>query len=123
MQSLISIELNDLHFTGAHGYYDIEHTAGNEFIIDLRLSYVYDKEVIINSLSDTIDYAAVYAIIYTQVKQRKRLLETLAQECIAAIKNSFPQCREIEIAISKKYVPIPGFSGRMAIRVKETFNP
>lgn len=111
-----TIELKGLHLFGRHGLYPEETVAGGEFELNIALRYkVPEKEPL--GLEDTIDYAAVYALVKERFAQPTGLLENLARELAAAIQAAFPQTEDLSISIVKLHPPIPGFEGAVGVKL------
>jgi dihydroneopterin aldolase len=111
------IELKQLYFFSFHGLYEEERKVGGEFVVDLFVKYPEEKQI--TSLSQTINYAALYAIIKEEMNQPKDLLETLAQSIAEKIHTAYPSVNEIDIRIEKKNPPIVGFVGSVAVSFKK----
>ena len=79
MAAIFTIQLNRLRFFSTHGLYAEEAAAGNEFEVNLSL-LVKAPEERITSLSETVNYAAVYRLVSELFSVRKALLETIAME-------------------------------------------
>ena len=56
---------------------------------------------VINSITDTINYADIYNIIRERMSVPTPLLETIVMEIGNEIHNEFPQVRSINISIKK----------------------
>lgn len=119
MKGEFVIELKDLWFYSFHGLYEEERAVGGEFIVDLFVKTTADSTIA--SISDTINYTALYSIVATGMSQPRDLLETIAQSIADKIHAAFSSVREIEICITKKNPPINGFSGSVAVRWKKSF--
>jgi dihydroneopterin aldolase len=129
---LLTIKLENLHFYGYHGLYPEERIQGGEYRVDLEVDYhnshtdVYDiatgnlvaPQATLNpvtELSQTIDYAQLYAIVKEEMNRPRDLLETLAMCIAAGIAKAHP-CLRIAVEIKKFTVPINDFSGNTAVR-------
>lgn len=112
---LYSVILKKVHFFAYHGLYPEEAVKGNNF--ELNLTITYHKNTPIQSLSDSIDYVAVYDLLKKQMEIRQDLLEVLAQNIADALKNSYPQISKIELDILKLHPPIQGFTGEAGINI------
>ena len=120
MNGLITIELKELHFYAYHGLYAEEKKAGNEFEINLTVSYSPVSGTI-TGISDTVNYAELYALLKKEMQHPRHLLETLMMEVTEAIHLSFPMIKKIEISITKLHVPIVQFTGTAAVRFVKEF--
>lgn len=116
MPSLLTIKLENLRFYCYHGLYAQERQTGGEYQVDLQVDCNnYDAGLPISSLSQTIDYVQLYAIIKEEMNNPRDLLETLAMSIVNRIAAGCV-CQHIAIEIKKFAVPIPEFSGNTAVR-------
>lgn len=114
MSGLVSIELKKLRFTALHGLFPEELKTGNEFEVNLLVSFMPTSGTI-TGLADTIDYTKLYELVKKEMNHPRHLLETLAMEICERIHLSFPGITRIEISISKLQVPIVSFRGYTAV--------
>lgn len=114
MAGWITIDLKGLRFFGEHGMYPEEMKVGNEFEVDLSLSFKAPKGVI-TSLEETINYVEVYRIIQEELADRKQLLETCAMKIGERLNEQFPQVRSVSVTIKKISPPITNFSGTIGV--------
>lgn len=116
MSSTLQIHVRNCRFRAFHGLYPEERQKGNDFVVNLVVSYT-PQSGMITALEDTIDYAALFTIIDTAMKEPVDLLETLAQKIAAEIHHKFPQVTESEIEIEKLNPPIDHFTGSASVRL------
>ena len=115
-----TIELRSLWFFSFHGLYEEEKKVGGEFIVDVFAKFPTGKNNI-SSIDETINYAALYAIVKTEMNQPRELLEILAQSIAEKIHTQYVSLKEIEIRIEKKNPPITGFVGSVAVRYHKSY--
>jgi 7,8-dihydroneopterin aldolase/epimerase/oxygenase len=120
MPGLISVELKELHFYAHHGLYAEEKKTGNEFEINLSVSYEPISGTI-TDISDTVNYAKLYALLKTEMAKPRHLLETFVMEVVEMIHVSYPQVKKIEISITKLHVPIAKFIGTASVSYSREF--
>jgi dihydroneopterin aldolase len=120
MTGLITIELKQLRFLAYHGLYAEERKTGNEFEINLSVSYQPSSGTI-TGISDTVNYSELYKLLKTEMQNPRHLLETLVMELAEAIHISFPQVKKIEISITKLHVPIAKFTGTAGVRFEKDY--
>ena len=65
------IELEKMRFYAYHGVMPQETKVGNDFVVDLILTAPLEQAVKSDELDDTINYAAVYAVVKEQMEDRK----------------------------------------------------
>lgn len=115
----MTIHLDHLLFFSFHGLHEEERILGNEYEVNAAVGI--DVTENISRLEQTIDYAAVYKIISGRMAIPTALLETVAQELVALIHTQFPAVRSISISIRKKYPPIAGIQGSVAVSYAKEF--
>ena len=115
MPRIITIELKKLHFLAYHGLYAEERKTGNEFEINLSVSFQPSSGTI-TGISDTVNYSELYSLLKTEMQKPRHLLETFLMEVAEIIHVSFPQIRKIEISITKLHVPISKFTGTAGVK-------
>jgi dihydroneopterin aldolase len=120
MPATMTITLSNLWFHAFHGLYPEEQKTGNEFTINLAATYIPDEETI-TEIGHTVNYAELYAIIKKEMQTPKALLETLAMEIAAKIREQYPQVTAVEISIQKLHPPIKGFTGNVGVIYKKDF--
>jgi dihydroneopterin aldolase len=115
-----TIELRDLQFYSFHGLYEEEKIAGGEFTVDVWAKFPAEDNVL-NSIDETVNYAALFAIIKEEMDQPRELLETLAQSICEKVHRQYPFLQGIEIRIEKKKAPIVGITGSVAVIYKADY--
>ena len=119
MAGLLSIELKQLRFMAHHGLYAEEKKTGNEFEVNLVVSYEPTAGTI-SGISDTVNYASLYYLLKKEMQEPRHLLETLVMELAEHIHVSFPRVKKVEILVTKLHVPIAKFAGTAGVSyVKE----
>lgn len=113
--SLIALE--GMQFYAYHGVYEEEQIIGNNFVVDIYITTNYDKAVEDDDIFKTINYETVYLVCEAEMRKKVKLLETLTENIIFALKHQFSSIEEIRIKITKKN-PLP--EGRVAAAAIET---
>jgi dihydroneopterin aldolase len=102
------LRLCGLSFYGYHGVSAAEKETGRVFEVDCELEVDLAEAGHSDSLVDTIDYGAVYAVIREMVEGKAyALIETLAGELAAKILDSFPVYR-VTLRVRKMNPPLAG---------------
>ena len=114
MPNLLTISLNNVRFRAYHGVYPEERQKGNDFVVNMHVSYLPKSGTIV-SLDDTIDYGALFTIMNSIMQQPVDLLETLVQGIAQAVHQNFPQMKEVVVSVEKLNPPIDKFSGSAAV--------
>jgi dihydroneopterin aldolase len=120
MRGIITIELTRLRFFAKHGLFAEEQKIGNEFEVDLYVSYD-PGDTLIDELSETVNYASLFAILKDEMQKPRKLLETFAMEMTDLLHSTYPSIRKIEITLSKLNPPIAKFTGRVGVKYLKEF--
>ena len=100
--SLIALE--GMEFYAYHGVYEEEQIIGNNFVIDVYITTNYAKAVEEDDIFKTINYETVYLVVENVMRKKVKLLETLAEYIIFALKHQFNSIQEVNIKITKKSI-------------------
>jgi dihydroneopterin aldolase len=120
MSSVLTISLNNVRFRAYHGVYPEERQKGNDFVVNMEVSYVPNAGTIV-SLSDTIDYSSLFEIINTIMQQPVELLESLVKQMAQAVHKKFSEISEVTVSVEKLNPPIDRFSGSAKVTYSEKF--
>jgi 7,8-dihydroneopterin aldolase/epimerase/oxygenase len=119
MKNLMTIEVKGFRLFAAHGLHDEEAMTGNEFEVNASVSFIPTDTI--TSISGTIDYTRISNLIKEEMKKRKQLLETVAQEIASKLKQAFPQIVNLSISIKKLTPPIANFNGTVGVTYSRDF--
>src|SRR5262245_45178755 len=120
MSALLTISLTKLRFFAYHGLYAEEKKTGNQFEVNLSVSYTPSQGTI-TDLSDTINYVSLYELLKKEMQQPRDLLETLAMQVAEKIHLQFPQVKTIDFSITKLQAPIVGFTGEVGVQFQKSY--
>ena len=120
MQGILTIELRKLLFFAHHGLHAEERKTGNEFEVNLTVSYKEPASTISN-LDDSINYAALFEIVKKEMDEPYDLLETLVQAIALKIKDSFPETKKLRISVHKLHPPIPQIRGAVGVTLEKEY--
>ncbi len=113
----MTISLHACRFFAHHGVMPQELRAGNEFEVDLQVTYIP-----VNPLSDdlagTISYADLYEIVRIEMQQPRQLLETVAASIAGRIRQLYPMVTSGAVSITKLTPPIRSFTGTATVTYK-----
>lgn len=115
------IELKDMKFYAFHGVMAQEREVGNYFVVDLILKASLEKAVISDTLEDTVDYGAVYAVVKEQMEIPSRLIEHVAGRILYALKDCFPRLTGVDLKLSKLNPPLGGDVYSASVLLSESF--
>ena len=120
MKDTMTITLNDLRFFAFHGLYPEEKITGNEFMVDIEVSFQPEQGTIMG-LADTINYASLYHLVKKRMEVSTDLLETLAMDIANDIHHHFSRVNQISIHVRKMHPPLVNFEGNVGVRYVRSF--
>jgi dihydroneopterin aldolase len=120
MAGLLTIKLNNLRFFARHGLYAEEVKTGNEFEINLSVSYLPDT-ILVTDIETTVNYISLYELVKAAMQKPTPLLETVVMVIAEKIHQEFPQVKKINISISKLHPPIAKFTGEVGVRYEREY--
>jgi 7,8-dihydroneopterin aldolase/epimerase/oxygenase len=120
MSELITIALKQLRFFSFHGLYPEEKKTGNEFEVNLSVTYAPGSGTI-TGLEETVNYAALYELLKKEMQKPRELLETLVMEIAEQVHKNFPIIKSIEIGVTKLHPPIEQFTGTVGVRYSKEY--
>lgn len=100
------IWLRGVRFYAYHGVMPQERRVGGDFLVNLRVGYPLDKAILSDDVADTLDYAALYGVVKTEMMQPSRLLEHVAGRITQAIEKRFPLVTSIDLELTKLNPPM-----------------
>ncbi|WP_207420468.1 dihydroneopterin aldolase [Desertivirga brevis] len=99
------VALEGVRFFAFHGFYPEEQLIGNEFILDL----ITEMEVTDDGgddLKNTVNYERLFEIAKSEMKQTRKLLETVAHGILRQVIVEFPFVTKAEVSIRKMCLPM-----------------
>ncbi len=103
------VELRGLLFYGRHGVLEAERALGQRFSVDVRVGTCLRRAGRSDSLADTLDYAAVHALVRGCVEGPPRaLVEAVAEDIAAGVLRAHPSARDVAVTLRKPHVAIAG---------------
>lgn len=99
------VALESVRFFARHGYYPEEQKVGNEFLVTVETEMLV-AENLSDELSDTVNYERLLEIVSFEMKNSRKLLETVAHYILKTIVEEFPQVETVKVSISKLNLPV-----------------
>ncbi len=103
---MIKVALQEVRFFAYHGFYPEEQILGSSFLLDVEVEF--KNEDVEDDISNTVNYEKLYFILAEEMKQPRKLLETLVQEMIEKIRTDFPFLEKVKVGIKKLNPPLAG---------------
>ena len=95
------LTLEGMAFYAHHGYYTEERKRGNNYLIDVQVSYDMEKAATTDDLEYALNYETIYKICERQMDEPRRLIESVAKSIGDEIKEAFPQTEYVRIELKK----------------------
>jgi dihydroneopterin aldolase len=102
------IQLNNIHVYTNHGCWKEEEIIGGEFRVDVWIDGPFEQAAANDDLLQTVDYVEVKEIVYSEMKQRAKLIETVLVRMHGKMKIQFPLATLIGIRVTKINAPMGG---------------
>jgi len=95
---------------------DEEKKIGSDYVVNIVVDTDINLSSKTDSLKDTVDYVALHTIVKTEMKQRAKLLEHVADRIIKRILMEFPEVNKAKVKVAKKNPPIGGNVEEVAVK-------
>lgn len=108
------IRIEDARFYRRIGVMEQERQVGNEFSVDVAVTYsadIYRPE----ELNSTVSYADIYEMVKETVAAPSLLLESVAVKIADAIQGKWGNVNKVSVKITKLAPPIPGIQGTCSV--------
>lgn len=107
------IALEGMRFRAFHGLYEEERIIGNDFILNVEIVSDISKATVIqehgvDKLDNTINYETVYEICRIEMQTPHKLLETLIESIVIALRWQFKGINQVSIKVKKLNPPLGG---------------
>ncbi len=99
------IFLKNVRFHAYHGVLKQELTVGNDYVVNLDVSYDFTSAMRTDDLSGTINYAELYELVKEEMMKPSKLLEHVVGRIGDRIFSEYPSATEIHLAINKLNPP------------------
>lgn len=100
------ISLRNVRFHAFHGVMPQERKVGADFLVNLRVGYPLEQAMQSDEVGDTLNYAALYEVVKTEMMQPSNLLEHVAGRIADAVVKRFPQVTSIDLDLTKQNPPM-----------------
>ena len=100
------ITLQDVRFHAFHGVMPQEGKVGADFLVSLRVGYPLGKAMQSDEVSDTLNYATLYALVDGEMARPSKLLEHVAGRIVKTIEKNFPEVTSIDLKLTKRNPPM-----------------
>lgn len=116
---MLTIHLNNLIFHSHHGIYKEEKIIGNDFEVNVAVSFNARNEII--NINETVDYVSLHGIIKKIMDKPTPLIETVVQQMAEEIKLFDTKIATVTVSIKKLNPAIANFKGTVGISYTKVF--
>ncbi len=110
-----TVALKDVNFFAFHGFYPEEQLIGNHFLLDAVVTFVPFGET--EDINDTVNYEVINNIMIEQMKQTKKLLETVVKNIIDSLIETYPHLLTATVGIRKLNPTMKGEVGHSFVEL------
>ncbi|HEV8538661.1 MAG TPA: dihydroneopterin aldolase [Bacteroidota bacterium] len=120
MHSQDIIRIHNASFYAYHGVASDEQNLGGKFEVDVEIRADLSAAIQHDSLKQTINYEAVYALLRHIVTSKKYyLVEALAKTLAQGILTEFPASEVVTVKVRKPHPPVKGVVDYIEVEVTE----
>jgi dihydroneopterin aldolase len=105
---MIKVALQGVKFFAYHGFYPEEQVLGNHFIVDVSVEFAQQHHFGDDEIAHTVNYEQLFQMVDTEMRNTRKLLETVVQGIIDRAKTAYPFVALICVSIKKLNPPLPG---------------
>ena len=100
------IRIEKLRIRAFHGVQPQERQVGGDFTVTLRIGYPWQRAMESDDVADTLDYAAVYRLVRSEMAVPSQLLEHVAGRITKKLLRQYPQITTIDLWLTKVAPPM-----------------
>jgi dihydroneopterin aldolase len=114
------IYLDDIRFYAYHGVMEQERQVGGEYLVSLAIETDLSEAVHTDDLADTVNYAALYALIEREMSVPSKLLEHVAGRIGQRSLEEFDKIATLTVRVTKQNPPIGVDCKGASVEIKMT---
>lgn len=114
------IYLDDIRFYAYHGVMEQERQVGGEYLVSLAIETDLSEAVHTDDLADTVNYAALYALIEREMSIPSKLLEHVAGRIGQRSLEEFDKIATLTVRVTKQNPPIGADCKGASVEIKMT---
>ena len=114
------IYLDDIRFYAYHGVMEQERQVGGEYLVSLAIETDLSEAVHSDDLADTVNYAALYALIEREMSVPSKLLEHVAGRIGQRSLEEFDKIATLTVRVTKQNPPIGADCKGASVEIKMT---
>ena len=110
-----TVALRDVKCYAFHGYYPEEQLTGIYFSVDVVVTFTPNTDT--ENLERTVNYEILNNIILDEMKNTRKMLETVVKSILDRVVNNYPFVHTAEVGIKKLNPPMPGEIGHSFVQL------
>lgn len=111
-----TVALKEVKCYAFHGFYAEEQLTGSHFLVDVEVTFTPAEEK--EDLQKTVNYEVINSIIREEMKNTKKLLETVVKNMMDQLLQAYPFLLSATIGIKKLHPPMLGEVGCSFVGLK-----
>ncbi len=115
-----NIYLDDMRFYAYHGVMEQERRVGGEYSVSLTVEADLSDAVRTDAVADTVNYAALYALVEHEMAVPSQLLEYVAGRIAQRAMEEFDRITAVIVKVTKLNPPMGADSKGAAVELKMT---
>jgi len=112
------IYLDEMHFYAYHGVMEQERLVGGEYSVSLTVEADLSKAVRTDDVADTINYAALYEVVKSEMAVPSKLLEHVAGRIGQRAMETFERITTLTIKVTKLNPPMGADCKGASVEIK-----
>jgi len=110
-----TVALRDVKCYAYHGYYPQEQLTGIYFSVDVVVTFTPHADT--ENLERTVNYEILNNIILDEMKNSRKMLETVVKSILDRVVENYPFVHTAEVGIKKLNPPMPGEIGHSFVQL------
>jgi len=110
-----TVALRDVKCYAFHGYYPEEQLTGIYFLVDTVVTFTPNTDT--ENLERTVNYEILNNIILDEMKNPRKMLETVVKSILDRVVTNYPFVLTAEVGIKKLNPPMPGEIGHSFVQL------
>jgi dihydroneopterin aldolase len=110
-----TVALRDVKCYAFHGYYPEEQLTGIYFSVDVVVTFMPNTDT--ENLERTVNYEILNNIILGEMKNTRKMLETVVKSILDRVVDNYPFIHTAEVGIKKLNPPMPGEIGHSFVQL------
>jgi dihydroneopterin aldolase len=113
------IGLESMEFYAYHGVFEEEQLIGGKYIVDISIYTDMHGAMLYDDLEGTLDYEIIYHIVKKNMQQPVKLIEYLAHNIIADLREVLSDEDTIKLKIRKLNPPLGAKIGASVVELED----